>query len=118
MDKVKLPDFDDMIGLAEVIGELNKAVQLLKLDIECREAEIVKTVMTDTEYYVNGKPPAFNFVDSTWKVTGLAGELKPLRAELAELISVLDTKKMKFNLMRDMIDVWRTISANERAAVL
>jgi hypothetical protein len=118
MEKIKLPDFDDLMNLAEEIGTLNRTVQVLKIEMECAEAEIVKTVMSGVEYYVNGKPPAFNFVDSTWKITGLNGELKPKKVELAELQSYLDTKKMKFNLMRDMIDVWRTISANERASVL
>jgi hypothetical protein len=118
MEKIKLPDFDDMIGLAEEIGEANKRIQRLKLEIESTEAEVVKTVMSDADFYVNGKPPSYAFVEATWKVTGLTGELKPKREELADLISDTDTKKMKFNLMRDMIDVWRTISANERAAVL
>lgn len=117
MSEVKLPDFDDMVSLAEEIKLLSvaKAVSTTKLDEEI--AGVILKVKKDESYYENGKPPAMSLIDKTYAITGLNGELLSLRITIAEISADLASKKLLFQLYRDMIDVWRTESANKRYTV-
>jgi hypothetical protein len=50
-------------------------------------------------------------------VTGFDGELLKKREQLAELESELEYLRMRYELDKIVIDVWRTQSANKRKAV-
>lgn len=115
MTKIQLPDFDDLFELNEKISELNKRKLYLDLDIKLGEAEVTKKAMLDDTYLVKGKPPSMEFIKNSYLLTGFEGELIPLRKEFAEVYSELDMQKMKLQLYRDLIDLYRTESANERA---
>ena len=122
MKQVEIPDFDDMFKLAEEIGKLTREKLILEHTLEVREAWIVRRVVSDPKYFVGGKSPSMEFIKKTYLITGLVdedggSELIKQRAELTEKISELEKSKLRFQVYRDMIDVWRTVSANQRAAV-
>jgi len=115
---IKSPDFDDMLEVAEKIRELT--FEKLSLESVMKEAEssVVLEVTGNPTYYKDGKIPAMNFIDSTYKVTGLNGEISAIRKQLAETISNLDYQKRKFEILTGMLNAWQTESANLRAATI
>ena len=115
---IKIPDFDDMLSLAELIGKLTSRKILLDVEIKIGEADVAKTANTNEKYFVNGKPPSMTFVDSTYGYTGFDGELIPKRRELADVVAELETAKLRFDVFRMQIDVYRTEAANQRATTL
>ena len=118
MAQIDLPDFDDMQKVIEKMSDLSLKIELLKLEIEVAESEIVTTCMTDTRFFVGGKPPSMSLITSTFARTGLNGELVPKRQELAKLESLLEVLRRSYDLMKSRIDVWRSLQANERASVM
>src|SRR5512135_2525857 len=117
MDKAKLPDFDEMFELVEMIKALSTKRAKLKSEIEATEAKTVRIVSNDPKYYMGGKPPSITYINVTWKYTGLNDELVDKRRELAEVEAALDGCKLLLDYDKAMIEVWRTISANERMAI-
>jgi hypothetical protein len=79
-------------------------------------ADIYIITSKDKSYFINGKPPSAVFIKNTWEITGLDNELIEKRKQLAELDAELDYTQTKLNAYRTMIDVWRTLSANERSS--
>lgn len=118
MKKINIPDFDDMQKAISEIQDLSVSRLSLEIDIKSKEAEIIFKVLGDSKYFVNSKIPSMTFIDSTYKYTGLDGELLPLRKELARLVALLEYAKNSFYLMKSAIDVWRSQTANERATLL
>ena len=108
-----IPDYEEFLGLVDEIAK----VSLEKMDIEraikAKEAETVMTVNNNKDYWQNGKPPAMNFIDATYKFTGLSGELLEYRNSLAGATAELDRLKLRLSVYKDMLEVWRTLSANE-----
>lgn len=115
---VDLPDFEEMAGIIEKIGELSSEKGRLELEIYLREAEIVATCMSDTKYFVNDKPPSMALIQSLWLRAGLDGELVQKRERLVILDSAIDVLKKKFELLKLKINVWQTVEANKRASVI
>jgi len=113
-----MPDFSDMLELAEEIK--NVSVEKLKLELEVKrmESAVFQVTMTEDDFKVNGKPPAVSFISETYKHTGITGEILPVRDKLAEKSSELEMLKRRFSMFEQMLDVWRTLSANERSANL
>ena len=58
------------------------------------------------------------FIKSTYGFNGLDGKLYEHRVQLGTVEAELEYLKNKLNIYRDMIDVWRTVSANKRASVI
>ena len=116
--KIKVPDFEDMAEIIGKIYEISLEKIKLQLEIKTREAEIIKKVTTNQEYFVNNKPPSMSYIESTYKWTGLDGELIPKRNELANLTSKLEHARNTLDLYRNMISLYQTESANKRAATL
>ena len=110
----RLPDFYDMMKVGDEIGDLILKKLRLEAEIKSTRANVVMEVSTGEKYYINGKQPAMNFIDSTYKVTGLAGEIPPLEYKLAELTASLEAKKIQYEVYKNLLDMWRTLSANER----
>ncbi len=117
MKQVEIPDFEDMFKLAEDIGTLTREKLEYEQKIEYKEAQIVFEVTSNSAYHVNGKVPSMEFIKTTYLRTGFDEEMQVLKAKLNITISKLEKAKLRFQIYRDMIDVWRTISANQRAAV-
>jgi hypothetical protein len=114
----KLPDYEDFMNLASEIERLSYEKSKLEIQIKTKESEIVKLVTTDTRFFQNGKVPAMNYINDVYKYTGINGELIPFRESYADVSSQLDKLKIKMDVYKTMLDIWRTLSANERKAAL
>ena len=115
--EIKLPDFEDMYGSLEAIKKIGLKKLLMIQAIEETEADIVLTVSTDKKYFIADKPPSMAHTQRTYLVKGIKGELPEMKKQLAIVTAELDYLKMKFDLDKLAIDVWRTQSANERKAI-
>jgi len=122
MKKVELPDFDDMIKLASKMGNEKTQIMLAEATLDILLAEITNTVTTKPEYFVGGKAPSNAHISDTYHVLGLNTEQKiqlmDLRIEIAKLTGELKEDEALFKVYQEMINVWRTQSANERGAYL
>ena len=114
----ELPDFDEMIEAVEKIKELSLRRATIELSLKKEEAELVRTVTSDPKYFMNGKAPSMSYIEGAYKYTGIDNCLLPVRSSLIEVTAELEYEKAKFYLMKDKLDIWRTISANERATLL
>jgi len=114
----KLPDYEDFMSLAEAIATESDETKKLDILIKDSEANIVKTVTTDTKYFQNGKMPSMSYVEATYKYTGLDGELVKLRLRLAEHEVQLAKLKTQMDTYKTILDIWRTLNANSRRAEL
>jgi hypothetical protein len=111
-----IPDFSEFVKLTEEIGELSFRKMSLEKDIRSVESNIVKEATINEKWFISGKPLSMSFIDSTYKYTGFYNELIPLREKLAEIASTLEKRKLLLSVYRDMLEVFRTISANSRAS--
>lgn len=111
MDEFKLPDFDDMLKIAEEIGVLTTTIAIDKAIQKELKANISRVVTSQEKYFVKDKPPAMNYIESDYHELGYdddtGAELFKLKRNLAENEGRLEFLKNKFNVLRDMIDVWR-----------
>ena len=106
MSEVDLPDFDKMYKIIEEIRDLSIEVAKLELTLKVKEGDI----------FVKGreKDMPVNHITSAYKAGGFEGELVPERNTLAEKQAELKFKENVLALYRSKIDVWRSVSANER----
>jgi len=118
MSLVKLPDFDDMIMIAEKIGQLKTTIALDKAQLDRVTAAITDEASTNPICFVGDKPPSMAYIKSNYHVLGLdqitREELDALRTRLADSEGKLRELELVFDVYRAMIDVWRTESANQR----
>lgn len=117
-----LPDFDTMTVLAKEIGNLKRSLLIDKARLDQLIAQITEVVMADSTYWTGSKPPSMAYVEATYHIRGLNVEqfnsLSALRSAIADEEGSLKEKELTFQVYRDMIDVWRTESANKRGAYL
>lgn len=113
-----IPDFSEFLNLADEISKMSLEKMFIEKNIKAREAEIVKTVTTESQYFQGGKPPSMSYIDSTYRYSGLNGELLELRGKLSEATAELERLKIRLSVYKDMLEVWRTLSANERSTSL
>jgi hypothetical protein len=113
-----LPDWDDMTKVIEQIESAMYAKLSIDSAIEMREAEITKLVSTNPDYFVGGKPPSMEYVKKVYLPSGLEGELKEMRMAYADSCARLKKAELTFDMMKSMIDVWRTEQSNQRKALL
>jgi hypothetical protein len=122
MKKVELPDFDDMIALATKIGKSKIELTISKNTLDVVLASITKKVTSDPIYWMSGKPPSNAHIQDSYHVLGTSDEERTQIFKLKDTIANLDgnlkTDEMIFDVYRELINVWRTQSANERSAFL
>jgi hypothetical protein len=109
MSVTDLPDFDDMYKLIDEIKNLSIEVAKAELEIKVMEGDI----------FVKGKEDGHpvNHITNAYKTAGFNGELIPFRESLAEKQAELKFKENVLALYRSKIDVWRSVSANERLGI-
>jgi len=117
MDKVKLPDFEDIASTIKEIRELSIEKSLLDLELKAREAEINIEATRDTKHFVNKKPPSQEYIKNSWRITGFNGELIKPRKRLAALYAELEYNRLRLAMLNNLVEVWRTQSANERISL-
>lgn len=116
--QIELPDFSEMLKLIHTIEALNKEELRLRTEIKIKEAESVDRVTNDPKFLVDGKTPSVSYIDRTYKITGIEGDLVELRRELDKISADLHGANLLLQFYRDMISVYQTESANKRAATL
>ena len=109
MSEVNLPDFDEMYTTINSIRKLTVDVAKLDLKIKVLEGEV----------FVRGRNESLpvSQVTNAYKTSGFDGEILPLRTELAEKQAELRFLENTLNLYRSKVEVWRTVSANERISM-
>lgn len=123
MSDKQLPDFDMMITLANEIGNLKKVILLNKGKLDVKTAQITQDVLSDEKFWgKDKKQPSMVSIEKTYLIVGRNEEemveLATLRSEIARDEGLAKQKDLLFQVYRDMIDVWRTESANKRGAYL
>ncbi len=115
-----LPDFDELIALTGEIGGLKTTLMVDKAGLARLEAEITEKVTKDAQYHVGGKAPSMAYIKSHYHTLGCDKktfeDLNTLKSTIAKNEGKLREKDLLFQVYRDMIDVWRTESANKRGA--
>ncbi|KKM93425.1 hypothetical protein LCGC14_1208570 [marine sediment metagenome] len=114
----ELPDFDDLFKVAEKIKSFSISRLHLQIRIKKIEADTVREVTLNSKYFIKNKAPSMAYIEATYKYTGIDNELIELRHKLASLTNELEYKKNVFLVMRDMISIYQTVSANARASLL
>ncbi len=114
----KLPDYSDLMELTEEIAKVSAKKLFLDNKIRAMESDVVLRVTKDQSFFQNGKPPSMSFIDVTYRFTGINNEIIPLRDELAEYICKLDSLKIRMDVYKQLFEIWRTLSANERHVAL
>lgn len=104
---------DDMATAQTTLLKLKHADTLLK-------AYIAQTVTSDSKYWVNDKPPTMAYISSHYHVLGHDEETRDALNKMAEQIIELEGDllrlRTKFQIEKDKLEVWRTVSANNRGA--
>jgi hypothetical protein len=113
-----LPDFDDLMALSNKMAEVQLTKLSLDAQIKLGESNVFKEAFTSPEYFQNGKAPSAAYVESALKYPGLKGELVQIRQDYAVATVELDKLKVQMDIYKTLIEVWRTLSSNERAATL
>ncbi len=106
MSDIELPDFDRMFELIEEIKRLQ--IEVSKIDLKLKYEESI--------IFREGKEQGHSvaFIENALKIPGVNNELLETRSYLAEKEAELAAKKHELLLYRDIIEVWRTIQANNR----
>jgi hypothetical protein len=109
-----IPDFEDFMKLAGEIRELSFKKMKLESTLKAGEAITFREAMSKP--LENGKLPSSSFVINAYLHMGINGELVGDRELLASVSSELEHKKIQLSIYRDMLELYRTFSANERVA--
>lgn len=121
-DTFDLPDFEDLLALAKEVGETETALIKTKFSLEELLADITAKVTKTQRYWVSDKPPSMSYIENNYHKLGYNDEtkeaLRVAREGIAELTGNLTTAKNSFQVMRDMVSVWQTHQANQRATVI
>ena len=109
MSEVNLPDFDELYALIGKIKDKSIEVAKKKLSIKVLEGEV----------FIRGREEGLpvSQVTNAYKTTGWDGEITQLRADVAEDEAELDFLENTLDLHKSKIEVWRTVSANERMGI-
>ncbi len=113
----ELPDFEDMYLTIQKIKELTYNKLTIEVQLKDEVSRITKSAYTDSKHFINGKPRPMSFIEKAWLFSGFSGELLEKRQAFARVCADLEHTKLKFDLDKALIDVWRTESANKRLAV-
>lgn len=113
-----IPDFEELIALSELIAGFMFTKLSLEAKIKEGESNVFRIASADERYFQGGKPASSTYIENAWKFTGLDGELVPLRNELASVIAKLEGSRMKMDVFKNMIEIWRTLCSNQRSSSL
>ena len=124
MDNVEtlIPDFDALEELARQAAGVSASIVYTKNELSMLEANVIRTALTDKRYWIGGKQPSMSYCDSVVAELGNTEEdtsrLLELRNTLAELTEQSKLLKHIIGISKDKLELYRTISANERKGFL
>lgn len=112
-----LPTFDDLLALSNEIKTLS--IRKMKIDsaLKADESANFSEVMTNTKYFVGGKPVPVSFFDNAYKYKGIDNNLMVLREDLIEVSGELDSKRAQYELYMKMHDFWKTMVYMEKSTM-
>jgi hypothetical protein len=110
----RIPDFDDLLKLTEIVAETLVKKLLLEKEIKTMEANTVTEMMTNSIYQVGGKAPSMSMVETTTKYTGIHNEILPLREQLAITMGELEKNRGRYDLYRELLDIFQAILFSEK----
>jgi hypothetical protein len=110
-----MPSFEKFLDLAEDIKKLSLAKMKLENKIKSLESDNFKVIMTNTLFFVGGKPVAVSYYDNAYKFTGIEDNLVSYRNDLAETQAELELKKSEFEIYKSMMDLFKVLVYQEKA---
>jgi hypothetical protein len=114
----ELPDFEEMLAISQEVGRLTTNVAIYKNAIKALQGEVTRKVIMDERFWPGKKPPAFNYIQATFHQLGYDEETRKAMVELTNSLAhtegSLEELKMKFQVFRDQIDVWKVKQYNKR----
>jgi len=120
MAEIELPDFDDLMQIAEDISAAKKRLVLNEAILEDRLAVITQDVSTNEDYFIKEKPASMRYIEVVYHKVGRNEDerkwLLEMRVQISGDEALVKYKEMEYNVYRDMIAVWRTDQANKRGA--
>lgn len=123
MVEVELPDFSDMLLLAESLKARQITLETKKLELSALKADITNFVLMNKNLWgAEQKPPTNVHIKDTFHVVGYdeltRKKLSDLNSEIASLEAEVEYMKRAFDLFKIQTDIWRTQSANQRSALI
>lgn len=110
----KLPDVEDLLDLSAEIAKKQLAVSMLESEIKVQEANIVAECLTDSRRFSGGKPLSLAAIERLYLHTGFDGSILKLRNALSKAKVEAEELRRKMEVYKEMIELYRTIAANER----
>ena len=109
-----MPSFEKFMELANEIKEISVRKMRLENRIKETESENFRLVMSNSTFFVGGKPMTVSYYENAYKFAGVENNLVPLRAALADAQSELDLKKSEFEVYKSMHDLFKVLVYQER----
>lgn len=117
-----MPDFDDFEKMAADVARLKADILIAKSNLSQLEAHCMKEALTNSEYWLGGKRPAMNYCEKVVKEIGNTEEdavaLCSYRDQIAVMTEAYQLLQHLITLSRDKLDLYRTLSANQRKSFL
>lgn len=110
-----MPDFNDELDMLEEIKKLTVEKMQFEMEIKNKEADNFRTVMTDSEFFVGGKPVAVSYYENAFKFPGIKGNLLHYREHLITVSAKLDELKSRHDVYKQMQDLYKSMVFAERA---
>ena len=113
-----IPDFDDLYNLTVEAARYQQALISLKHQIQYHEAEFIREATTNKDYWPSGKQPTVDYLARVVRILGNTPDdfklIESLRGQLASVTEQSELAGGLLKLSRDKLDLYRTMSANER----
>ncbi len=120
MKEIELPDFNDLIQMADDIADAKRRLAFNKAILDDRLAQITEAVLVKEQYWTKDKAPSMAQIKATYHIRGRDEDerkwLMEHRIQIANDEAFIKNKEMIYNIQRDLIDVWRTHRADQRGA--
>lgn len=116
--QIQIPDYEDMIAVASRVSGLLAERDSIKNEIEMYEGVILRTSTTEDRFFINGKPPATNFVEKAYFNSVFDGiDMPAMRKKLISVNAELEKFRMIFDVMKQQITLFQIESANKRSSI-
>lgn len=113
-----VPDVEKYFNAFINQAKLEEEKTNLELEYDQFKADLVKIVSTNSEFYINSKPPSMTYVNKTYLVSGYDLESKNkidyYEHKLAELNKALLEIKGYIKKSEMELAIFQTLSANSR----
>lgn len=117
-----IPDFSEFEELTRQAASLQGRLYLLKYQLRAFEAELITIAMLNKEYWREGKRPTVSYCERVVMAIGNTDEDKEcllhFREAIAETTEELQLALGMIDLMKNKLELYRTMSANERKGYL